>query len=131
MIVVMGHAATLKQISDVIQHLDQMNIRYHVSRGEERTVIGLLGDTSHISREAFLDLEGCGRSDSHYKAIQNGFTRLPRSRQRCSHQRFRGRDPWRIRNHCRSLLCGITRSFTGSCRICKRTGRPHVTRRRL
>src|SRR5687768_7796717 len=57
MIVVMGHAATLKQISDVIQKLDELNVRYHVSRGEERTVIGLLGDTSHVSRDLLLDLE--------------------------------------------------------------------------
>jgi 3-deoxy-7-phosphoheptulonate synthase len=35
-----------------------MSIRYHISRGEERTVIGLLGDTSHISRELLLDLDG-------------------------------------------------------------------------
>jgi 3-deoxy-7-phosphoheptulonate synthase len=57
MIVVMGHSATLKQIGDVLQKLDAMNVRYHVSRGEERTVIGLLGDTSQISRDALLDLE--------------------------------------------------------------------------
>jgi len=58
MIVVMNHAATLKQIGDVIQRLDEWNVAYHVSRGEERTVIGLLGQTSHISRELLLDLPG-------------------------------------------------------------------------
>jgi 3-deoxy-7-phosphoheptulonate synthase len=58
MIVVMNHAATLKQIGDVIQRLDEWNVPYHVSRGEERTVIGLLGSTSHISRELLLDLSG-------------------------------------------------------------------------
>ena len=57
MIVVMSHTATLKQIGDVIQKLDDMKVRYHVSRGEERTVIGLLGDTSGISREELLDVE--------------------------------------------------------------------------
>jgi len=58
MIVVMNHAATLKQIGDVIQRLDEWNVAYHVSRGEERTVIGLLGQTSHISREMLLDFPG-------------------------------------------------------------------------
>jgi 3-deoxy-7-phosphoheptulonate synthase len=58
MIVVMSHAATLKQIGDVIQKLDELSVQYHVSRGEERTVIGLLGSTSHISRESLLDLAG-------------------------------------------------------------------------
>ena len=57
MIVVMGHTATSKQIADVLHKLDEMNVRYDVSRGEERTVIGLLGDTSNISRDALLDLE--------------------------------------------------------------------------
>jgi len=58
MIVVMNHAATLKQMGDVIQRLDEWNVAYHVSRGEERTVIGLLGQTSHISREMLLDFPG-------------------------------------------------------------------------
>jgi len=58
MIVVMNHAATLKQIGDVIQWLDERSVAYHVSRGEERTVIGLLGQTAHISREALLDFAG-------------------------------------------------------------------------
>lgn len=58
MIVVMNHAATLKQISDVIHILEEWKISYHVSRGEERTVIGLLGSTAHVSREALLDFAG-------------------------------------------------------------------------
>jgi len=58
MIVVMNHAASLKQIGDVIHILDEWKIAYHVSKGEERTVIGLLGQTSHISREALLDFPG-------------------------------------------------------------------------
>ncbi|PWT92790.1 MAG: 3-deoxy-7-phosphoheptulonate synthase [Acidobacteria bacterium] len=56
MIVVMNHSATLKQIGEVIHRLESWNVQYHVSRGEERTVIGLLGQTSHISRESLLDL---------------------------------------------------------------------------
>jgi hypothetical protein len=66
MIVVMNHAASLKQIGDVIHILEEWKIDYHVSKGEERTVIGLLGQTSHISREALLDFPG-GRGDSHHQ----------------------------------------------------------------
>lgn len=58
MIVVMQPAATLKQIGDIIQKLDEWGTPYHVSRGEERTVIGLLGQTSHISEELLLDFSG-------------------------------------------------------------------------
>jgi len=58
MIVVMNQAATLKQIGDVIQKLDEWGAPYHVSRGEERTVIGLLGQTAHISEELLLDFPG-------------------------------------------------------------------------
>jgi len=58
MIVVMEPAATLKQIGDIIQKLEEWGTPYHVSRGEERTVIGLLGQTSHISEELLLDLPG-------------------------------------------------------------------------
>jgi len=52
----MSVGASLKQIGDVIQRLEEWSVSYHVSRGEERTVIGLLGQTSHISREALLNL---------------------------------------------------------------------------
>jgi 3-deoxy-7-phosphoheptulonate synthase len=58
MIIVMNSTATLKQISDVLHTLDDWKIAYHVSKGEERTVIGLLGQTSHISRDALLDFPG-------------------------------------------------------------------------
>ena len=58
MIVVMSHSSTLKDISGVIQKLEEWSTPYHVSRGEERTVIGLLGQTSHISKELLLDLPG-------------------------------------------------------------------------
>jgi 3-deoxy-7-phosphoheptulonate synthase len=56
MILVMAHGASLKTIGEVIQRLEEWNIPYHVSRGEERTVIGILGQTSHLSRETMMDL---------------------------------------------------------------------------
>src|SRR5262249_3300420 len=55
MIIVMNQRATLKQIGDVIHRLDDLGIAYHVSRGEERTVIGLLGSTAHIALEMLSD----------------------------------------------------------------------------
>lgn len=58
MIVVMSASATLKEISGVIKLLEEWKVQHHVSRGEERTVIGLLGNTAHVSREALLDLPG-------------------------------------------------------------------------
>ena len=58
MIVVMTQNATLKDISGVIRLLEEWKVQHHVSRGEERTVVGLLGNTLHVSREALLDLPG-------------------------------------------------------------------------
>lgn len=58
MIVVMTQNATLKEISGVIRLLEEWKVQHHVSRGEERTVVGLLGNTLHVSREALLDLPG-------------------------------------------------------------------------
>jgi len=54
----MNQTASLKQIGNVIARLEEWAVAYHVSRGEERTVIGLLGQTSHVSREELLDLPG-------------------------------------------------------------------------
>ena len=58
MIIVMNPNATLKEISGIIQVLDEWKVQHHVSRGQERTVIGLLGNTATVSREALLDLPG-------------------------------------------------------------------------
>lgn len=55
MIIVMKHGTTLKQIGDVLERLSDLGLRYHVSRGEERSIIGILGQASHLSRELFLD----------------------------------------------------------------------------
>ena len=43
MIVVMRSSAQPKQIEDVVQRLDQDGLRAHLSGGEERTVIGVIG----------------------------------------------------------------------------------------
>lgn len=44
MIVVMKHKATDKEIDGVIRHIEELGFHAHVSRGQERTVIGLIGD---------------------------------------------------------------------------------------
>jgi 3-deoxy-7-phosphoheptulonate synthase len=44
MIVVMKHQATEKEISGVIRQIEELGFRAHLSQGEERTVIGLIGD---------------------------------------------------------------------------------------
>jgi 3-deoxy-7-phosphoheptulonate synthase len=61
MIVVMDREATLQQIGQVIRNLEEQRIVYHVSRGEERTVIGLLGSTSGVDQGPLLDLPGVNK----------------------------------------------------------------------
>ena len=58
MILVLSHGTTLKQTGAILAKLEEWGISYHVSRGEERTVIGILGQTAQYSRDQFLDLPG-------------------------------------------------------------------------
>ena len=44
MIVVMKHKATEEEISGVIRQIEELGFHAHLSRGQERTVIGLIGD---------------------------------------------------------------------------------------
>lgn len=44
MIVVMKHKATEEEVSGVTRQIEELGFHAHVSRGEERTVIGLIGD---------------------------------------------------------------------------------------
>ena len=44
MIVVMKGTATVKEISAVIKAIEDHGFRPHVSKGEERTIIGVIGN---------------------------------------------------------------------------------------
>ncbi len=58
MIVVMKKSATDKEIDSVIKRISDMGLQPHVSRGEERTIIGIVGHTQPIDRNVFEMMNG-------------------------------------------------------------------------
>src|SRR5437870_1662383 len=55
MMIVMRAGATDEEIRAVVARVEGVGARAHVSRGEELTVIGAIGDREHVAR---LGLEG-------------------------------------------------------------------------
>jgi 3-deoxy-7-phosphoheptulonate synthase len=55
MMIVMRPTATQAQVEAVIARIESVGARAHLSRGEEVTVVGAIGDREHVAR---LDLEG-------------------------------------------------------------------------
>ena len=55
MMIVMKPTATEEEVQAVIDRVESVGARAHLSRGEEVTVIGAIGDREHVAR---LELEG-------------------------------------------------------------------------
>ena len=55
MMIVMKSTATDQEVQAVIDRVEAVGARTHLSRGEEVTVIGAIGDREHVAR---LELEG-------------------------------------------------------------------------
>lgn len=58
MIIVMQYNASAQQIADVVVRIEALGMRAHLSRGEERTIIGVIGDERPIDPAQFERLEG-------------------------------------------------------------------------
>ena len=58
MIVAMKPHATAADIGAVIRKAESMGVRTHPIYGENRTVVALVGDLTHISRETFTAMDG-------------------------------------------------------------------------
>ncbi len=58
MIIVMHHDATAKEIAEVVARVESKGLRANVSRGEERTLIGVVGDDRPIDRAQFEAFSG-------------------------------------------------------------------------
>ncbi len=58
MIIVMKSRASEAQVNAVIKRVEEMGYRTHLSRGEETTIIGVIGDDRPIDREQFEALDG-------------------------------------------------------------------------
>jgi 3-deoxy-7-phosphoheptulonate synthase len=62
MIIVMKHNATTEEIGGVVRHIESLGFRAHLSTGEERTIIGVIGDERPIEPERFELLAGVERA---------------------------------------------------------------------
>ncbi len=58
MIIVMKAGATMKDVSAVIKFIEGLGCKPHVSKGEETTVIGVIGDDRKFEAAAFAALPG-------------------------------------------------------------------------
>lgn len=60
MIVIMKKDATPSQLTNVVAHIEQMGCQAHISRGEERTLVGIIGngrpfDSEHLEMMAGVE----------------------------------------------------------------------------
>ncbi|HEY4690459.1 MAG TPA: 3-deoxy-7-phosphoheptulonate synthase [Anaerolineae bacterium] len=58
MIIVMRHDASPAQIEAVVARVQTLGMRAHLSQGEERTIIGVIGDERPIDRDQIEALDG-------------------------------------------------------------------------
>lgn len=59
MIIVMKHGASQGQIEDVVKRVDELGYKVHLSRGEARTIIGIIGADEHkLQQETFEVMDG-------------------------------------------------------------------------
>ncbi len=61
MIVIMEQRATEEEIQHVVARVEELGFRAHLSRGEERTIIGIIGDERPLSVEVLEVLDGVER----------------------------------------------------------------------
>ncbi len=61
-IIVMKHNATDEEINMVVEHIQSLGYNAHLSQGEERTIIGVIGDERPIEPEHFNLFPGVERT---------------------------------------------------------------------
>jgi 3-deoxy-7-phosphoheptulonate synthase len=57
-IIVMSHQASAAQVEAVVDKVKEVGLRPELSRGEERTLVGVIGGNAYAYREAFAHLPG-------------------------------------------------------------------------
>jgi 3-deoxy-7-phosphoheptulonate synthase len=58
MIIVLRATSTEEEIGSVVRKIEAAGLRAHVSRGVERTIVGIIGDERKVRKDAFLLLPG-------------------------------------------------------------------------
>ena len=61
MIIIMKHNATPEEISEVVVDIEALGFKAHLSSGEERTIIGVIGDERPVEPEHFEVYSGVER----------------------------------------------------------------------
>jgi len=61
MMIIMRSNASEEQIASVVQIVQAYGLRAHLSRGEERTIIGAIGDGRPVDKDQFMYLAGVDR----------------------------------------------------------------------
>jgi len=61
MIIVMRMGATQQEIESVIARVRELGFRTHLSQGEERTIIGVIGDERPIDKDSLARMQGVER----------------------------------------------------------------------
>jgi len=56
MIIVMNVGASMKEVSDVVKHVTDMGFKPHLSQGQERTIIGVIGDERTVADPDLFNL---------------------------------------------------------------------------
>ncbi len=62
MIIIMAHGATAAQIASILARVEQMGYQVHLSEGQERTIIGVIGNGRPIDREQIERMSGVERT---------------------------------------------------------------------
>ena len=62
MIIVMKDHASAEQIAGVVTQVEAQGFKVHLSQGEERTIIGVIGDERPIDIRSFEALDGVERT---------------------------------------------------------------------
>jgi 3-deoxy-7-phosphoheptulonate synthase len=57
-IIVMSHTATEAEVQAVVDRVHEIGLKTELSRGEERTLVGVIGANAYAYREAFSHLSG-------------------------------------------------------------------------
>jgi 3-deoxy-7-phosphoheptulonate synthase len=60
-VIIMKSQATTRETSAVIARVEDLNFKVHLSEGDERTIIGLVGDSRVLDREAIERMPGVDR----------------------------------------------------------------------
>jgi 3-deoxy-7-phosphoheptulonate synthase len=61
MIIIMRMGAAQEEIQNVVQHVNELGFRTHLSQGEERTIIGVIGDERPVDKDALARIQGVER----------------------------------------------------------------------